>query len=77
MGISVGWGDIYQPYYTYQWIDFTGLPAGARAKSPLIKCPADTAPAAGKHCDSVKGAVAYGEGTLPVPTGPMPAAKSQ
>ena len=51
----------------------TGLPAGARSKSPLIKCPADTLPAAGKHCDAVKGSVAYGAGALPSPTGPMPA----
>ena len=50
----------------------TGLPAGARSKSPLIKCPADTPPAAEKHCDSVKGSVVYGEGKLPAPTGPMP-----
>jgi len=28
MGISVGWGDVYEPYYTLQWVDATGLPAG-------------------------------------------------
>ncbi len=26
MGISVGWGDAYQPWYQYQSIDVTGLP---------------------------------------------------
>lgn len=50
----------------------TGLPAGARSKYPLFKCPADTPPAAGKHCDSVKGAKTFGQGTLPVPAGPLP-----
>lgn len=28
MGISVGWGDDYQPLFTYQAIDITGLPKG-------------------------------------------------
>jgi hypothetical protein len=28
MGISVGWGDVYEPYYTLQWVDVTGLPSG-------------------------------------------------
>lgn len=30
----------------------TGLPAGGRGKNGLFKCPADTPPAPGKHCDS-------------------------
>ena len=55
----------------------TGLPAGARGTSPLFKCPADTPPAAGKHCDAVKGSIAYGEGKLPPPTGPLPSPKSR
>jgi hypothetical protein len=55
----------------------TGLPAGARSKSPLFKCPADTPPAPGKHCDAVKGSIAYGEGRLPSPTGPMPVPRTR
>ena len=50
----------------------TGLPAGGRTKSGLFKCPVDTPPAPGKHCDSVKGSTAHGSGDLPKPTGPVP-----
>ena len=50
----------------------TGLPAGGRTKYGLYKCPADTPPAPGKHCDSVKGSTAHGAGDLPKPTGPVP-----
>jgi hypothetical protein len=50
----------------------TGLPAGVRSKYPLFRCPADTPPSAGKHCDSVPGAKAFGEGALPAATGPLP-----
>ncbi len=39
----------------------------------LFKCPADTPPAPGKHCDSVKGSTRHGEGELPLPTGEAPA----
>jgi hypothetical protein len=53
----------------------TGMPAGARSRFGLYKCPADTPPAPGKHCDSVRGAMRSGEGTLPVPTGPLPMPK--
>ena len=28
MGLSVGWGDIYPWYLSFQWIDLTGLPSG-------------------------------------------------
>lgn len=28
MGISVGWGDEYEWYLAYQWVDITGMPAG-------------------------------------------------
>jgi len=28
MGISIGWGDEYEYYLAYQWVDITGLPAG-------------------------------------------------
>ncbi len=38
------------------------LPARARATS--IQCPAKTPPAAGKHCDSVEGSIAHGQGAL-------------
>jgi hypothetical protein len=47
----------------------SGLPGGGRGKSGLFKCPPDTPPAAGKHCDSVAGATSHGEsGSLPMPT---------
>jgi hypothetical protein len=49
-----------------------GLPAGGRGKNGLFKCPADTPPAAGKHCDSVKGSTSHGQGALPKATGPAP-----
>ena len=55
----------------------TGLAAGARTKSSLFKCPADTPPAPGRHCDSVKGATTYGQGALPPPTGPLPMPKAR
>ena len=29
MGISIGWGDEYEYYLAWQWIDITGLPAGS------------------------------------------------
>jgi hypothetical protein len=50
-----------------------GFPAGGRGKSGFFKCPPDTPPASGKHCDSVPGATAHGEGVLPEPTDPAPA----
>jgi Lysyl oxidase len=28
MGLSVGWGDVYPWYLSFQWIDITGLPNG-------------------------------------------------
>lgn len=49
-----------------------GFPAGGRGNNGLFKCPADTPPSAGKHCDSVKGSTSHGHGVLPVPTGPVP-----
>jgi hypothetical protein len=52
-----------------------GLPAGGRGKNGLFKCPADTPPAPGKHCDSVKGSTSHGPGVLPAPTGPVPMPK--
>ncbi|HVY66474.1 MAG TPA: DUF6152 family protein [Gammaproteobacteria bacterium] len=48
----------------------SGLTGGGRGKSGLFKCPPNTPPAAGKHCDSVAGATSHGEsGSLPMPTG--------
>lgn len=49
-----------------------GFAAGGRGKSGLFKCPADTPPAPGKHCDSIKGSTSHGPGVLPKPTGPAP-----
>jgi hypothetical protein len=42
-----------------------GKPAGDRGDSGLFKCPMGKTPAPGKHCDSVEGAQAFGEGDLP------------
>ncbi len=42
-----------------------GKPAGDRGDSGLFKCPKGKTPAPGKHCDSVDGAQAFGEGDLP------------
>ena len=53
-----------------------GFPGGGRGESALIKCPADTPPAPGKHCDSVAGATTHGNGKLPTPTGDLPAPRS-
>jgi hypothetical protein len=46
-----------------------GRPAGGRGSSGLFKCPADTPPPKGRHCDSVKGSTSHGKGVLPKPTG--------
>ena len=42
-----------------------GKPAGDRGQSGLFQCPKGTKPAAGKHCDSVAGAKAFGAGEMP------------
>jgi Family of unknown function (DUF6152) len=47
-----------------------GKPAGDRGNSGLFRCPTGKVPAAGKHCDSVEGATAFGDGVLP-PDGPV------
>jgi hypothetical protein len=49
-----------------------GFPAGGRGTSGLFKCPPDTPPEPGRHCDSVKGATSHGSGVLPKPTGEAP-----
>jgi hypothetical protein len=42
-----------------------GFPAGGRGNYGLFKCPPNTPPAPGMHCDSVDGATSHGEGVLP------------
>ena len=54
-----------------------GFSAGGRGRSGLFKCPVDTPPAPGKHCDSVKGSTSHGPGVLPKPTGPAPMPSAQ
>jgi Family of unknown function (DUF6152) len=49
-----------------------GKRAGGRRESGLFKCPANTPPPPGKHCDTVPGATAHGPGVLPEPTRPAP-----
>jgi hypothetical protein len=49
-----------------------GFPGGGKGESGLYRCPDDTPPAAGQHCDAVPGSTSYGKGVLPEPTGPMP-----
>jgi len=49
-----------------------GFPGGGRGESGLFKCPPNTPPAPGMHCDSVEGATSHGDGVLPEPTDPMP-----
>jgi hypothetical protein len=44
-----------------------GMLAGGRGTSGLFRCPENTPPAPGKHCDSVPGATSHGTGALPVP----------
>lgn len=50
-----------------------GFPAGGRGESGLFKCPPDTPPQPGTHCDSVEGATSHGRGALPEPTHALPA----
>jgi len=47
-----------------------GKPAGDRGASGLFQCPMKKVPEPGKHCDSVEGSKAFGEGVLP-PEGPV------
>jgi len=54
-----------------------GFPGGGRGESGLFKCPNDTPPAPGKHCDSVKGSTTHGKGVLPRPTGRAPMPRSR
>jgi hypothetical protein len=50
-----------------------GFPAGAPADSGVFKCPPQTPPVPGKHCDSVTGSTLHGKGVLPEPTDSPPA----
>lgn len=43
-----------------------GHTGGGRGEYGFYKCPPDTPPAPGKHCDSVTGSTAHGKGTLPM-----------
>jgi hypothetical protein len=52
-----------------------GFPAGGRGNYGLVRCPPNTPPAAGKHCDSVEGATSHGEGVLPETSDPAPHAQ--
>jgi hypothetical protein len=52
-----------------------GRPAGGRASFGLFKCPANTPPATGKHCDSVEGSTSHGRGVLPEHADPWPVKK--
>jgi len=49
-----------------------GFPAGGRGKSGFFKCPPNTPPAPGRHCDSVPGSTSHGAGVMPEPTDVMP-----
>jgi hypothetical protein len=49
-----------------------GFPGGGRGESGLYKCPPETPPAPGKHCDSVAGSTSHGSGVLPEPTAALP-----
>lgn len=49
-----------------------GFPGGGRGESGVFKCPEDTPPEPGMHCDSVAGSTTHGSGVLPEPTGVLP-----
>lgn len=49
----------------------TGRRGGDRGESGLYKCPMGKTPAAGMHCDSVEGSIAFGEEAIPA-EGPVP-----
>ena len=48
-----------------------GKPAGDRGGSGLFRCPMDSPPVAGLHCDSVEGSTAFGDEAIPE-EGPTP-----
>jgi hypothetical protein len=45
-----------------------GFPGGGKGEYGFFRCPDDTPPEPGKHCDSVPGSTAHGKGVLPEPT---------
>lgn len=49
-----------------------GFPGGGRGESGFYKCPDDTPPAPGQHCDTVAGGAQLGKGELPEPTHSLP-----
>ena len=49
-----------------------GFPGGGRGKNGFFKCPDDTPPPPGKHCDTVPGNKSFGEGVLPTVYEAMP-----
>lgn len=49
-----------------------GFPGGGRGESGFFKCPENTPPEPGQHCDSVAGSTSHGRGVLPEPSAPMP-----
>jgi hypothetical protein len=49
-----------------------GRPAGFRSDFGLFKCPENTPPALGQHCDSVEGATSHGKGVLEDAVGSIP-----
>jgi hypothetical protein len=50
----------------------SGRPGGFRGDSGLFKCPANTPPNPGLHCDSVEGSTSHGDGIMQQATGPAP-----
>lgn len=49
-----------------------GFPGGGRSELGLYKCPPETPPAPGAHCDSVAGSTSHGRGLLPAVSDPIP-----
>jgi hypothetical protein len=49
-----------------------GFPGGGRSELGLFKCPPNTPPAPGMHCDSVDGSTSHGRGVLPDSHDTMP-----
>jgi hypothetical protein len=54
-----------------------GFPGGGRSEFGLFKCPPETPPAPGEHCDSVTGSTSHGRGILPEDSDPIPASVTE
>ena len=50
----------------------SGRSGGFRGDSGLFKCPANTPPAPGMHCDTVEGSTSHGPGIMEQATGAAP-----